>query len=109
MSALTSATSTQNNSDILGYVPRYNEYKSRVDEVHCNFQSHGNLRAWSVPRTPTLSKLSVKNLIRVSPLVTQSIFSAVPNGSKDTDSYLCHYLYNCKMVRNMSVYGLPAL
>ena len=76
VSALTSATSDQHNSDILGYVPRYNEFKSRVDEVHCNFHSHGNLRAWPVPRTPTRSKLNVKNLIRVSPLVTQSIFSA---------------------------------
>ena len=25
-------------NDVMGFAPRYNEYKSRLDEVHCNFQ-----------------------------------------------------------------------
>ena len=95
------------NNDVLGYGPRYNEYKSRLDEVHCNFQSGGNLKAWTIPRSIQLSGVAVSKSLKIDPHVTNSIFSAIYDGTKNTDSYLHHFLFKAQMSRNMSIYGLP--
>ena len=91
----------------MGYGPRYSEYKSRLDEVHCNFQSDGNLKAWAIPRTVQLGSDSMVNVLKISPKVTNTIFSAIYDGTKNTDPYLHHFYFNAQMSRNMSVYGLP--
>ena len=95
------------NNDVLGYAPRYNEYKSRLDEVHCNFQSGGNLKAWTIPRSIQLSGVVVSKSLKIDPHVTNSIFSVIYDGTKNTDPYLHHFLFKAQMSRNMSIYGLP--
>lgn len=40
-----------NPSNVIGYVPRYCEYKSRPDEIHSTFQSHGINKSWTTSRT----------------------------------------------------------
>ena len=44
MDAVVEPDATLNsNNDVLGYAPRYNEYKSRLDEVHCNYRDWDTL------------------------------------------------------------------
>ena len=78
-----------------------------MDEVHCNFQSGGNLKAWTIPRSIQLSGVAVSKSLKIDPHVTNSIFSAIYDGTKNTDPYLHHFLFKAQMSRNMSVYGLP--
>ena len=86
---------------------RYNEYKSRLDEVHCKFQSAGNLKAWAIPRSVQLDSTFISSSLKISPAITNTIFSAIYDGTKNTDPFLHHFFFNAQMSRNMSVYGLP--
>ena len=61
-------------TDVMGFAPRYNEYKSRLDEVHCNFQSGGNLKAWAIPRSVQLDVSYMLRSLKISPKITNTIF-----------------------------------
>jgi hypothetical protein len=104
----TPADQTLNNS-VIGYIPRYAEYKSRYDEIHSTFQSGGILKTWTIPRS--IQSVAAQPILglKVSPLVGRNLFSAVYDGTKLTDSFLCRYRYDVMMTRNMSEYGLPSI
>ena len=104
----TPADQTLNNS-VIGYIPRYAEYKSRYDEIHSTFQSGGILKTWTIPRS--IQSVAAQPILglKISPLVGRNLFSAVYDGTKITDSFLCRYRYDVMMTRNMSEYGLPSI
>lgn len=97
-----------NRDAVLGYQARYAEYKSSYDKVCGEFTSHGSLREWTIPRSFWALNTPVDRL-RVNPALFNSVVALQYDGSQATDPFLCHFAFNCKMVRDMSVNGLPIL
>ena len=104
----TSGDVTLNN--VVGYQARYLEYKTRVDEVHGQFQSKQSLSAWCMPRTAQL-QLGVigSNNMYVNPKITDTLFALNYDGTQPSDPFLCHYRYDATFVRNMSMLGIPTM
>lgn len=95
---------------VVGYQARYLEYKTRVDEVHGQFQSNKSLSQWCMPRSTQLSSgLIAGNSLYVSPKITDTLFALSYDGNQTSDPFLCHYRYDATLVRNMSMLGVPTL
>ena len=103
---------------VLGYQSRYSEYKSAIDKVHgefvfgpSSFGGHadikqGSLCNWCMPRMiPDAG--SIEDSLLVSPSITDPIMPLRFDGLQTTDPFLCHYFFDCKMTRSMSVNSLP--
>lgn len=107
------------NNSILGYTPRYMEYKTARDVVFNNFMSGGSLSAWCTPRndlfrtilTPKNKKIFSVNptTLLVDPAVLNPIFAFNYDGTTETDQFLVNSYFDVKAVRPMSVYGLSQL
>ena len=120
------------NVPIIGYVPRYAEYKTRPDVVCGAFNS--TLKNWVTPRspiatsvngqpytqvdtiTPTGSIFEGDNRIAVSenatrlkinPNILDNIFGVAADASVDTDQLLINCNFAHHAVRPLSVNGLP--
>lgn len=110
--------STSCNNKVLGYVPRYHEYKTARDVVFGEFQSGQSLSAWTCPRwdfvnykkdtTNVSVELSASNFM-IDPAIMDNIFAVGYDGDSDTDQFLINSYFNVKAVRPMSVTGLPSL
>lgn len=95
---------------VVGYQARYLEYKTRVDEVHGQFQSKQSLSAWCMPRTAQLqSGIIGSNNMYVNPKITDTLFALSYDGTQPSDPFLCHYRYDATIVRNMSMLGIPTM
>lgn len=111
---------------VLGFTPRYAQYKTKVDKVHFPFYSFqvngftdattnivkGSLSAWSLPRLSGIQDTFNANAFlarKVRPSVIDPISSVADDGSINTDFLLCNLDINCKALRNMSVDGQPNL
>ncbi len=107
------------NNSILGYTPRYMEYKTARDVIFNNFMSGGSLSAWCTPRNDLFrSVLDNKNkkffsvnptTLLVDPAVLNPIFAFNYDGTTETDQFLVNSYFDVKAVRPMSVYGLSQL
>lgn len=99
---------------ILGYVPRYAEYKTHVDKVAGAFTS--SLDYWVTP----LNKLSSRAFLssnyisllddffyKVDSKILDSVLAVNVDDSVDTDQFLVNCGFNVKAVRNISRDGLP--
>ena len=108
-----------NNNDTLGYVPRYIEYKTRVDYVHGEFESFtetssptsGFLSAWTAPRQSQLnSSLKATNaFFKIRPNIWNNIANVAYTGKESEDIFIVDFRANVQAVRPMSVSGLPSL
>lgn len=90
---------------ILGYTPRYSEYKTSRDMLFNQFMTGGSLNAWTTPRnnyTNKKSALSVPDLL-IDPNVLYPIFGLKYNGKSDTDQFLVNSYFDVKAVRPMAV------
>lgn len=111
---------------VLGFTPRYAQYKTKVDKVHFPFYSFqlngmsddktnvvkGSLSPWSLPRFNSVVDTFSSNAFlsrKVKPSVIDPISSVADDGSINTDFLLCNLDINCKALRNMSVDGQPNL
>lgn len=104
------ADGNANINGVVGYQARYLEYKTRVDEVHGQFQSKQSLSAWCMPRTTQLAAGVIGgNSLYVSPKITDTLFALSYDGKQTSDPFLCHYRYDATIVRNMSMLGVPTL
>lgn len=116
-------------NSILGYVPRYIEYKTAIDEIHGEFNH--SLGAWVAPlttewfyshlasnsdvQTPSGSssnQYTIKDytFFKVTPSVLDSIFTvaaAQDGGGMATDNLLINAHFDFKAVRNLSYSGMP--
>ncbi len=101
---------------IFGYVPRYSEYKTSVDQIHGAFRD--TLRHWVTPInrqlnldllnvTTALSPLTNYINFKMSPRILNNIFGVSFNGSYETDQFLVNADFDIKAVRNISRNGLP--
>ena len=108
-----SRTGSHRLPSILGYAPRYCEYKACYDELHGEFRNGRSLSAWSSstlvapasynPSTMT-SGVSVSSLL-VNPKSLDRVFSVNFDGSEKTDQFMCAMQVVCKMIRPMSITG----
>lgn len=111
---------------VLGWVPRYTEYKTHIDEVHG--QLNGNifrsasgeptLSSWTAPRLAGFEDdmasfwckdgLS-KNFFYVNPALYNSIFVNQYEGFQPQDQFICEVSNNVQAVLPMSVTGDPLI
>lgn len=100
-------------SDIRGYVPRYSEYKTSVDQIHGVFQS--TLPNWVTPVNDMINHAQVAGQrngssyvqFKQSPALLDNIFGVRYDGTYDTDQFLVNADFDIKAVRNISRNGLP--
>lgn len=103
---------------LLGYAPRYIDYKTSLDKVYGSFRVYD--KDWVAPITPAQLAARIINLsgvgslgaisynfFKVSPTVLDSIFERAASSTVDTDQFLVGAFFDVKAVRNLSVNGLP--
>ena len=94
------------NKGVLGFSPRYAEYKSAFDKLHGEFRNGRTLSAWSSVSNVTDTNQGVaRNSLKINPGVFNRIFASVYNGHESTDQFLTSAQFECKIIRPMSVTG----
>lgn len=91
-----------------GYVPRYAEYKTKVDKVLGVFS--GDLGNWVTPFDRTIPYFGVAlgdKFYKLRPNILDSVFSVNADGTYSTDQFLVNCNFDVKAVRNISRDGLP--
>lgn len=120
-----------NASAIVGYVPRYAEYKTKPDVVCGAFNT--TLKNWVTPRNPInttaaeigasddvmnpdgsiqgihnrLSMEATATRLKINPNILNNIFGVAADASVDTDQLLVNCNFAHHAVRPLSVNGLP--
>ena len=112
---LTMEGDTDSFNTVIGYSPRYHEYKTRVDKVYGEFMSGKSLSSWVSVRKDlqdivgNLFGYIPVSMLYVNPSVLNTIFAATADGSLQTDQFLINTNITLKAVRPMSDLGLPNL
>lgn len=101
-------------NSIIGYVPRYAEYKTKVDKVCGAFAQ--TLDNWVTP----LNKITASAIkggdtsfvddgffYKINPRILDSVFAVTCDNTCDTDQFLVNCGFSVKAVRNISRDGLP--
>lgn len=104
----------KHNNSPLGYVPRYQEYKTGRDIVFGEFMSGKSLSAWTTPRIDLFRTRSgdvnlTPSDFMIDPKVLDSVFSVSYSGHPKYDQFLINSFFNIKAVRPMSVTGLSPI
>lgn len=117
---------------VIGYVPRYFEFKSDVDKVHGSFceiastsllrgtssngvslvehvaSYSGELTHWVTPRSDMqATSTTLTRNFYVDPAVLDNVFLVAADGTYSTDQFICNTYLDVKAVRPLSVLGLP--
>lgn len=106
---------------ILGYAPRYIDYKTDVDISMGAFKT--TLKNWviSYSNQSILDQLSYSDessaavpglpinytMFKVNPNCLDTLFAVAASSSVETDQFLCSSFFDVKAVRNLDVDGLP--
>lgn len=103
---------------MLGYAPRYIDYKTDIDEIHGAF-FNGGLQSWVAPMDDTYIKGFILasgastftglnyQFLKVCPSILNPIFGVDADSYNTTDQLLCNAYFDVKAVRNLDVNGLP--
>lgn len=101
-------------NSIIGYVPRYAEYKTKVDKVCGAFAQ--TLDNWVTPLNK-ITALAIKEgdtsfvddgfFYKINPRILDSVFAVTCDNTCDTDQFLINCGFSVKAVRNISRDGLP--
>ena len=111
---------------VLGYLPRYMEYKTAIDKVHGEFYSSspfanqgysdydisnlpivkGEFSSWVSPRQ-SLFGATNKDFLYQSPSCVDGVFYAASTALQSTDQFLVNAYFRCHAVEPLSVIGLP--
>lgn len=110
-------------NSVLGYSPRYHQYKTAVDKCFGEFADtsvylgsttetyhhFGSLKAWVSPRSEyvTLEGQRYLKSFYVNPSVYNNVFGVRVDGTQLTDQFLNNVFFDIKAIRPMSVLGLP--
>ncbi len=106
--------SAEKMNSIIGYVPRYAEYKTKVDKVCGAFAQ--TLDNWVTPLNK-ITAASIKEgdttfvddgfFYKINPRILDSVFAVTCDNTCDTDQFLINCGFSVKAVRNISRDGLP--
>lgn len=116
MIELTNAAGTETfDSNLLGYAPRYYDYKQKVDLIHGAFAS-GGLGSWVAPFTALYIKSYFSGsrrtpltytFFKINPSILNPIFTVDATAEYSTDQLLLNVGFDIKAVRNLDRDGLP--
>lgn len=97
-------------SSLLGFAPRYAEYKTRQSETHGSFMSGQPDYDWTLSNNSfgILSASDPTNY-KIMPDITDRLFSVAYNGSIQTDPFICYFSFKVDKISNMEVFGTPSL
>lgn len=111
------------NNDILGYVPRYHQYKTAVDKVHGEFcsKSYGHsedighsMSHWVAPRIEDIGRgtgghtyMRAISTFYISPKVYDTVMAVESDDTQLTDTFVNNVFFDVKAIRPMTVLGLP--
>lgn len=104
----TGTTTSVTPTSVGGYVPRYAEYKTKVDKVLGVFS--GDLGNWVTPFDRSIPYFGVAlgdKFYKLRPNILDSVFSVNADGTYSTDQFLVNCNFDIKAVRNISRDGLP--
>lgn len=103
-------------TQVIGYGPRYWNYKTALDKVHGEFNyrrdgtaNSGTLYDWATPRRDLTvnNNLPTLGAYYVNPHILDSIFAVAADNKQSTDQFLINAMFEIKAIRGMSVIGLP--
>ena len=99
---------------VLGFVPRYMEYKTAIDKVHGQFVTGGTLSAWSAPRNNPAIDIGAdfaftSTSLKVDPRIFNPVVSVAFDGTDKTDQFIVDCTTSCRSIRPMSITGEPML
>ena len=111
---------------VLGWFPRYIEYKTSVDEVHGQLNGWLNrtfdlaptLSLWTAPRFNSSDSTKFDNwrdkglsldFFYIDPSLYDSVFVNHYLGRQDTDQFICEVTNNVQAILPMSVTGEPLI
>lgn len=113
-------------NSVLGWFPRYVEYKTAVDEVHGqlngwlnrSFDSAPTLSLWTAPRFNSSDSKKFDNwrdnglsldFFYIDPNIYDSIFVNQYRGDQSEDQFICEVTNNVQAILPMSVSGEPLI
>ena len=108
-SYISSFCTTDPKNPVLGYQPRYSEYKTALDVNHGQFAQSDALSSWSVSRFrrwTTFPQLEIADF-KIDPGCLNSIFPVDYNGTEANDCVYGGCNFNIVKVSDMSVDGMP--
>lgn len=101
---------TPNPTALLGFSPRYFEYKTRQSEVHGTFQYSQVDQNWTLSNNSYGAAAGSSVLMyKISPFITDRIFSLAFDGSMQSDPFMCYFSFDVKRVSNLERIGVPKL
>ena len=102
----------------LGWVPRYADYKTSIDEIHGAF--NGSLIYWVSPFTTKYLNNYLNDVhtvygsieityefFKVNPSILDNLFGVNADSSTVTDQFLVNAFFDVQAVRNLDYNGLP--
>lgn len=109
---------TESVPSVIGYVPRYAEYKQAFDKLHGEFCAGvrqrssgllpGDFRHFVSSRVDLeMYGLSSLASLYVNPSIVDDVFAVEADGEQRTDQFHVNMYHEIKSVRPMSVLGLP--
>lgn len=126
LNSLLTDQSTDFVNKVIGYVPRYSEYKTDYDKVHGLFSETyvveknnlgvptgirsvlGQFSHWvTAHESAQLSLFENLKDFYIDPNVLNNIFAIEADSKQDTDQFIVNCYFDIKAVRPMSVLGLP--
>lgn len=94
-----------NKNSVLGYNPRYAEYKTSYDKLHGEFRNGRTFSAWSSSMLLNYNQGVSVNSLKINPKVLDRIFAIPFEGSEKSDNFLIASQFVVKCIRPMSVTG----
>lgn len=91
---------------ILGFVPRYAEYKVGYDKLHGEFRIGRSLSAWSGNNLLDYDSTGVKiNSLKIDARCLNRVFAIHYDGREPNDQFMCGCQFVVKAIRPMSIIG----
>lgn len=95
---------------VLGYSPRYYEYKTRQSETHGSFQSFQPDYDWTLSNNIFNIENGANYLnYKINPCITDRLFTVKYDGSMQTDPFICYFHFDATRVSDLEAFGTPSL
>ena len=102
-------SSIYNVTNILGYSPRYYEYKTRQNETHGCFMTGQPDSNWTLSNNQfNITSGSQFTNYKIHPSITDRLFTVAYDGSQSTDPFQCFFQFAATRVSNLETFGIPS-